>query len=71
MFSLPSPRKALDDWAVDSQMRARRNAMLAATDLAQRRAERLEVDAWFAYIEAPTHGDESLTVHAQKRRVWR
>ena len=42
------PRKALDDWAVNSQLKARRNAMLASTRLAQHRAERLEVDAFLA-----------------------
>ena len=33
----------LRSWPVDSQQRARRNAMVAATDCAQRRAERQDV----------------------------
>jgi hypothetical protein len=35
-------------WAVESQQRARRNAMVATTALAARRAERLDVEAYFA-----------------------
>ncbi len=36
-------------WPVESQQRARRNAMLAATDCAQRRAEREEVVEFFEH----------------------
>jgi len=35
-------------WAVESQQGARRNAMVANTALAARRAERQDVDAFFA-----------------------
>ena len=35
-------------WSVGSQQRARRNAMLAATDCAQRRAEREDVADFLA-----------------------
>lgn len=35
-------------WSVGSQQRARRNAMLAATDCAQRRAEREDVEDYLA-----------------------
>lgn len=35
-------------WPVESQLRARRNAMIAATALAQQRAERDEVDEFLA-----------------------
>ena len=35
-------------WATESQSHARRNAMIASTALAQRRAEREEVEAFFA-----------------------
>ncbi len=38
----------VDAWAVDSQQGARRNAMVASTALAARRAERQDVDAFFA-----------------------
>jgi hypothetical protein len=36
------------DWPVESQLAARRNAMVASTSLAQRRAERLEVERFLA-----------------------
>ncbi|VXB83097.1 hypothetical protein [Nocardioides sp. AX2bis] len=35
-------------WSVGSQQRARRNAMVAATDCAQRRAEREDVEDFLA-----------------------
>ena len=37
-------------WSVDSQQGARRNAMVANTALAARRAERQDVDAYLASI---------------------
>lgn len=36
--------EAVQRWAVESQQRARRNAMLAATECVQRRVEREDVD---------------------------
>jgi len=42
---------AAHQWSIASQARARRNAMLALTSLAQRRAEREEVEALFASTE--------------------
>ena len=39
-------------WPVESQQRARRNAMLAATDCAQRRAEREAVED---FLDARAH----------------
>ncbi len=39
-------------WPVESQQRARRNAMLAATDCAQRRAERQEVADYLDHGDA-------------------
>ena len=35
-------------WGVESQQGARRNAMIATTAMAARRAERQDVDAYFA-----------------------
>lgn len=35
-------------WAVESQQRARRNAMLAATECLQRRVEREDVEDFFS-----------------------
>lgn len=43
---------AVHRWATESQQRARRNAMLASTECAQRRAEREEVDEFFAALHA-------------------
>jgi hypothetical protein len=40
-------------WSVESQLTARRNAMVASTALARRRAERQEVDDFFAGQPAP------------------
>ena len=45
--------RRLDRWSVESQLRARRNAMVACTALAQRRAEREEVEDFFAALDAP------------------
>ena len=42
-------------WPVESQQRARRNAMLAATDCAQRRAERQEVADFFEHRDHEPH----------------
>jgi hypothetical protein len=39
---------ALTQWPVESQQRARRNAMIASTVLAQRRAELDEVEEFLA-----------------------
>ncbi|HEY9564315.1 MAG TPA: hypothetical protein VIR30_11145 [Nocardioides sp.] len=45
---LRSALRIFDDWSVRSQLTARRNAMIAATALAQRTAEAREVDAYLA-----------------------
>lgn len=42
--------RRLDRWSVESQQRARRNAMVASTRLAQRRAEREDVEEFFAAL---------------------
>jgi hypothetical protein len=44
-------------WSVESQQGARRNAMIASTALAARRAERQDVEAFFA-AAAPTPAPE-------------
>jgi hypothetical protein len=43
-------------WSVESQHAARRNAMVATTALAERRAERLDVDAYVAALRARPSG---------------
>lgn len=40
-------------WPVDSQQKARRNAMIACTALAQRRAEREDVAEFLATLARP------------------
>ena len=42
------------DWSVESQQQARRNAMVASTSLAQRRAERDDVEHLLSAASAPT-----------------
>jgi hypothetical protein len=44
-------------WPVESQLGARRNAMVAGTALAARRAEREDVEAWFAGLGADAPAD--------------
>jgi hypothetical protein len=51
--SLPNLAAAARTWAVESQQVARRNAMLAATECAQRRAERQDVDDYLANRRPP------------------
>ena len=48
--TLPHLAAVARTWSVESQQVARRNAMLAATQCAQRRAERQDVDDYFAAI---------------------
>ena len=45
---LTAPALAVLRWPVDSQQHARRNAMLAATALTDRRREALEVEEFLA-----------------------
>jgi hypothetical protein len=44
----------IDEWSVASQQRARRNAMIASTALAQRRAELDDVEEFLAGLDAPS-----------------
>lgn len=44
----------LEAWAISSQQGARRNAMVATTALARRRAELLEVEEYLAGLTART-----------------
>ena len=54
MKPFPKPLQWLEAWAVASQQRARRNAMIATTALAHRRAELLEVEEYLAGLHART-----------------
>ena len=44
----------IDGWSVASQQQARRNAMIASTALAQRRAELDDVEEFLADLDAPS-----------------
>ena len=46
-----NPVHWIDTWSVASQQRARRNALIAATTLAQRRAEFDEVEEFLADVQ--------------------
>jgi len=48
------PLQWLEAWAISSQQGARRNAMIASTALAQKRAELLEVEEYLAGLKART-----------------
>lgn len=50
-----SPLHQLETWAVASQQQARRNAMIASTAAAQRRAELTEVEDFLAALSAPSN----------------
>lgn len=50
--ALPRLVARVRDWPTDSQLRARRNAMLAATACAQRRAERDDVAEFLERLAA-------------------
>ena len=55
----------LREWPVEAQQQARRNAMIAATACAQRRAEREDVDDFLQkrYAPAAPAGDEIRKQH--------
>jgi hypothetical protein len=64
-----SPAQLLElatQWPVRSQQRARRNALVASTALAERRRERLEVEEYLArHIAARQAGTTTLPVAAR------
>jgi hypothetical protein len=51
---LSHPFDAVRRWPVEAQQQARRNAMVAATALAQRRAELEEVQEFLAGVGRPS-----------------
>ncbi|CAB4693899.1 MAG: hypothetical protein F2667_03035 [Actinobacteria bacterium] len=69
---LAAPFIALGDvaqqWAVQSQQQARRNAMVACTALAQRRAERDEVDDYFAARRTAPEAEQSTSAPTPRVR---
>ena len=54
MYQLIHHMRPIARWAVESQQRSRRNAMLASTTLTQRRSERVEVEEFLASIRGRT-----------------
>jgi hypothetical protein len=52
----------VQDWPVASQQQARRNAMIAATDCAQRRAEREEVADYLDRRAAPVEPSSAASL---------
>jgi hypothetical protein len=46
------PRRVVEALAVESQIGSRRNAMIASTALAQRRAELIDVEEFMARLDA-------------------
>ena len=61
-----NPLQWIDTWSVASQQQARRNAMIASTALAQRRAETNEVEEFLADLRtaALTGGHSARQVAA-------
>ena len=53
----------IDTWSVASQQQARRNAMVASTALAQRRAEINDVEDYLASLDAPSLIADQVAAH--------
>ena len=74
-LSLPTLTAAARSWSVESQQVARRNAMIAATACAQRRAERQDVDdflrARFPRAGGATDGSGGTATETRRRRDTR
>jgi hypothetical protein len=64
--TFPNLAAAARTWSIESQQTSRRNAMVAATQCAQRRAEREDVADYFEAKVVPKPSDDS-TVHAAQR----
>jgi len=58
--TLTAPALAVLRWPVESQQRARRNAMLAATELTDRRRQTLQVEEFLADHAARWHAAHAL-----------
>ena len=64
MNLLRIPLQRLESWAIVSQQLARRNAMIASTAAAQRRAELTEVEDFLAALGAPSTPGQDALEHA-------
>ncbi len=65
--SIPHFAAAARTWSVESQQVARRNAMLAATQCAQRRAEREAVEDYLEAKASPARLGRLARHHASHR----
>jgi hypothetical protein len=65
MYQLIHHLSPIARWAVGSQQRSRRNAMLASTTLTQRRSERIEVEAFLTSIRGRTASPANRPVTAR------
>lgn len=66
VFALTTARRAADRWSMESVARSRRNALMANTALAARRAER---DDAAAYVAARASRDAAVRVPGQRREL--
>jgi hypothetical protein len=64
MNLLSIPMQRLESWAVASQQQARRNAMIASTAAAQRRAELNEVEDFLAALRTASNLGQDAVEHA-------
>jgi hypothetical protein len=73
MMHLPFPNlaAAARTWSVESQQVSRRNAMLAATQCAQRRVERQDVADYLASRQAQHRAAEATPSDANVRTAQR
>jgi hypothetical protein len=65
--AFPNIASAARSWSVESQQTSRRNAMLAATQCAQRRAERQDVADYLSARTAPEQRPTDASVRAAQR----
>jgi hypothetical protein len=65
--TIPNLAAAARTWSVESQQVSRRNAMLAATQCAQRRAEREDIADYLEARVAPKPPPADSTVRAAQR----
>ena len=69
--TFPHLASAARAWSVESQQVSRRNAMLAATQCAQRRVERQDVADYLASRRAPQRTAEAAPSDASVRAAQR
>jgi hypothetical protein len=68
LHALELMRRVIQNLEVESQLRARRNALIACTALAQRRAELTEVEEFFARL-TPANAQSPPVVPVRRMNV--